>query len=212
VHPHAAAELGLTALARDANAQAPDLADELRPLQVEVRDWTGPPVGWAVQGDLDPAGGRVQLLAPATAERGRYSVVVRSVDDDGAVAEQRLGVNLGTRFRLAVLAPPQGLDFVAQPGGPHNASLGLRNLGNAPAGSLAVLAEGLPPGSSAEALLVLANGTELLRPLADGFARFAAADLLPPGAGATLRVSVRAAQGVPAGEFHGRLLVAGESA
>ncbi|HEV8360141.1 MAG TPA: hypothetical protein VGR28_06775 [Candidatus Thermoplasmatota archaeon] len=212
LHPHAAGELTATAQARDANAAFPDLSDEVLPLEAEVRDWRGNLTAWAVEGPRDPAGATLRVLAPADAERGRYTLTVLARDDDGATAEAPLAVNVGTRFRLAVLAPVDGLRFAAQANGSLAAQLEVRNLGNAPAGSLAVIVEGLPDGTAPTAQLRLANGTVLAEPLSAGFARFEAPQLLRPGETASVVVRIATTVGLSPGTFAGSVRIAGEAA
>lgn len=211
LHPHASGALAAEAEASDPNALADDLRDEVRPLEAEVRDWNGQPARFDLDGDLAP-GGASLAVRPRGAEPGRYTLLLRARDDDGAVAERRLAVNVGTHFRLGVEAPADGIAFAPGGDGAMHAALPVRATGNAAAGALAVLAEGLPPGASATASLALANGTRLDAPLAGGFARFEAPRLLAPGEAAELRLRVDAGAGVPAGLFRGRIVLAGEAA
>lgn len=210
VHPHASLELAARARAHDDNAEEPSLRDELRPLEAEVRDWKGGLGDFEVDGDFAPAGAEL-LVQPLGVEPGRYTLTLRARDDDGAVAARELAVHVGTHFKLVLSAPAGGLRFERQPDGSLAAELLVRNKGNAAAGSLALLAEGLPAGARAEATLALPNGTLLASPLEGGFARFEAPRLVQPSEWARLRLLVDAAAGVPAGTFAGRLVVAGEA-
>lgn len=209
LHPHAALELTAEVRAGDDNAVAPDLRDELGPLEGEVRDWTGALARFEVDGEFTPAGSVLQVQ-PLGVEPGRYALHLRARDDDGAVAEQVLGVNIGVHFRLGLQA--EQVAFAADEAGMLRATVPMRNLGNAAARSIAVLAEGLPDGAAVGATLELANGTLLRAPLAGGFARFEAARLVEPSEWARLHLDVDARQGVRAGHFEGRIVVAGEAA
>jgi hypothetical protein len=211
LHPHAALELRARARVLDDNAMQHDLADEVRPLTAEVRDWRGGPAMFEVDGDFQPAGTEL-AVQPLGVEPGRYTLTLRARDDDNASGEQRLSVQVGTHFRVGLDAAAEGLAFAPQPDRSLVANVTLHNLGNTWAGSLAVLAEGLPPRAGANATLTLPNGTALQLPLRDGFARFQAPQLLAPSEWAWLRIRVDAAAGVPAGHYAGRILVAGEAA
>lgn len=210
VHPHSADELQLEARATDANARTPDLRDELGLLRVEVQDWRAQKV--AVEGDGERAPDAAPApLRPRGLAAGRYTIVVTAKDDDGAAATQALQLNVGTNFRLDILGNGS-VAFAPSPDGNLTANLSVRASGNAPAASLAILAEGLPPGAATAARLVLANGTILDAPLRDGFARFEAPELLSPGHTAELRLRVDARQGIAAGTYAGRIVIAGEAA
>lgn len=211
VHPLAARELELAARGEDDNAQAPDLRDELGDLEVEVRDWSGRPAAWNVTGSRDPANASLRLEPPAGAERGRYTVTVRARDDDGEVAERTFALHLGTRFRLGIAAPAEGLRLARDPDGRFEGTVEVRNLGNAPAAGFAVLVQGLPANTTAEVRLGLPDGTWLNRSLEQGFARFGPDAALGVGGAAQLRIALTPPPDLAPGVFRGHLRIAGEA-
>jgi hypothetical protein len=201
VHPRAKALLEVEAAEGDLDANGTGM-------NVEIRDWNGTLVDWGQPNRLG-AYGKLVLNASA-APRGKYTVTLRAQGQDGTAREHELAVHVGARFRLDV-GNGTGIGFDPLSNGTRIASVPLRNAGNVVAGSLTVLAEGLPKGFEGNATLLLPNGTTLQAPFAGSLARFPRVGL-GPGDEATLSMVLRVPDGAAAGTFRGRIVVAGEAA